>query len=727
MKLHGLYRKSYTEKQFQKKIASRIRIPQDQKTLLALVVKDNDPKTGKTRVSFDTSKVVDKKAIKGLNRIAKDIKKQKGRINIVTVAMALALSVALFLALVVFRNVIARIAITNALQNTFGARCEIDDIDVNLLTTRFYLKGLSVANKDKPMKNLFEIGTFELDFNLLELTRAKLVSENTEITGITWNTDRAVSGELPPKKAKKIAERKASKPNPVVAGILAQKDKVASEVSVDAGLQSLQDQFDPRVMIEKEKANLKSPAIVAEITEKVPTMSERWEKKGPELKAEVDATAKEVKRLQGIQVSSIKTVEEVRTLLAEVDSAKKSFSRSYGLAKEHADAVQADIKTVKALSSEAEAALKADQKRLALLADQVKSINLDSGKKMISSSFTTFLVATLGSYYPYLDKAMSSFKDFQSSSKKDKPQSLKKKAGAVSRLPGREISFAANSLPKVVFRSINLSARDSASGIEGAGGIKNLSNDADALGVPATFTASLAHGTMSERLSGTIDARTGSAVPFSADFIASGYPLKIDTGGTGVPVIGGNLSATGNLSVKADSSVLINALMNVKPAKVGIAQFNPSFLYTATRDALASVSSIALDVGVGVSPQGEVSLELSSDVDDQVFAALQQTLKNKVAEVKAALKKEAEAYIAGQKGAYSKELARFTSASSLITSSLTDIKGQEKVLDQKKAELDKRVKDIAAEKADAAAAPLKKDAEKQLDGALKNAPKVKFP
>lgn len=730
MKVAKIFRKKYTEKKLETRILKKIFLPSDKSLVESFIVKSDEPVKGKTVCSFAIPEDTDKKTIKRLNGIAKDIKKQKGRFNVVSIIAALAIVAVIVLALTVFRNVIARKALTAALEGTFGAKCEMKTVDVDLLDSRFSIEGLAVANRKELMKNLFEIGRFEMYFDLLELTRGKVVAENLEVTGVTWNTERKTSGELPPKQKKAFEEKQKKndgKPNPVTAAITGEVEKIKSGISLDSGMEALKDQFDPKALIEKERAALKSPAVVEKITATVPSMADKWEKKTSEVRQQVDSTITEVKSLSAINLNAVKDVEDARKILKQIESASNSLKAGIATAKDTAGEVNADLKAAKDLAAEAEAALKSDAARLKQIADSVKSFNLDSGKKMLSGAFSTFIVNTLGEYYPYLDKGMTAFRDIQSSQKKEKKQTLKSKSKAIDRLPGRDFVFGADTLPTLVLRNIALSAQDGASGIAGSGTVRNVTNDADKLDKAMNVALGITHGTMAEQVTGTFDMRSNAQTPVEAGFIAGGYPLAISSGGVqGVPSIKGTIEADGNLSIVKDGTVHIDSDMVVSRASLAVEPFKPDFLYETYRDVLVSVNRIDLEVRVDISPSGKFDLDLSTDLDRILYEALQKKIHQKIEEVKAGIRKEAESYISEQKAKYSSEISRFTEIAAKSNKMLTEIKKYEGTMENKKAEAEKRIKAIIEEQIAEKAEPAKKAAEDAVEKATKDVDKKKL-
>ena len=725
IKIAKLFTKKYGDKAYQKKILKKLYVPADKQLDESLFTTVEEPKKG-THHTIDAAKVTDKATAKRLALIAKQIKKQKGRLNLVPILLALAAVIAIVLALTVFRNVIARIAVTSALESSFGAKCDIGRIDCNLLTASFEIDSLEIANRSSPMKNLFGVEKLDLSFNLLELSRGKLVANNLEISGITWNTDRKTSGALPPRKQKKFDKKqKNAKPNPVVAAIKAEADKVKSGVSVGAGIAAVKDQLDPVKYLEKEKAALQSPAVVEKITATVPALADKWQAKNKEVRAQVDKTIGDGKKLVSLDIKSIQTVQDAQAALAEIKAASDSVKASIDLANATAQEATADAKTVKALSDEAEAAIKADAARLKALADTVKGLNLDTGKSILSDVFKTFIVNTLGEYYPYLDKGVTTLKELQANSAKGgkKEASLKKRANAVARLPGRTLSFGNDSAPNLLLRNIELSAKDAASGISGGANVQNVTNDADRVNKPMTVGLTLNHGKMQETANGIIDLRTKAVDTLDTKFTGSGYPLSLDSKGvTGVPSITGTISAAGTLKIARDGTVTIGSDLAVGDAKLAIDSFEPEFVYNAYRNVLASIKTIDLDVKAVIDKDGKVSIDVATDVDKEISNAIKAEMNAQIERVKAGIRKEAEKYIAEQKAKYATEIARFGDAAVKAQSALNDIKNYQATLDTKKAEAEKRIKDLATEKANEQLAPVtdtvKKAAPKSLKGLL---------
>lgn len=721
IKIHALFRKKYTERNYRKKILKKLFIQADRDLVESLFVAIKDPKKGTDLYTINAEAVTDPKQARRLGLIAKQIKKQKGRFNVVSIVLAIVCVVALGLSLTVFRNVIARVAITSAFEGTFGAKCDIRDIDFNIPEAFFRIDGLAVANRATPMKNLFEIGRCEIHFDLLELSRGKFVADNVEFTGVTWNTDRKQSGALSPKRQKKFdKKRKDSKPNPVTQALQTEVAKLSSGVSVESGISAVKEQLDPTQFIEKEKAALKSPAVIQRITDTVPALTTKWVSKSDEARSRVDTAIAQGKKLSTLKVDSIRTVEEVQALISELKAASDTAKATVAYAQTTVAEANADAKTVTALAGEADAAVRADAARLRSLVDAVKSLNIDVGKGLISGVFNTFIVNTLGAYYPYIDKGLNVFGELQKTPKKAKNQSLKQKSKIIERLPGRDFDFSHDAMPTFLMKNVALSASDGATGIAGSATVRNVTNDADKIGKPVTVALTVSHGGMSETLDGTLDLRTAAKEIVSAEFTGKGYPVALSAGNvTGVPSISGFLSATGNVAIAADKSVHLASALVVSDAKATVAAFEPEFLHSAYANVLADITRIDLEAIADITADKGLALKVDTDIDSILSVAVQKEIARQVEQFKAQIRLAVEDYVARQKAAYAKEIAQFTEIYDKSKKTLEDVKNYEQLLQSKKAELEGRVKAIADEKTaelkkladDAAAEAAKKAAE----------------
>ena len=211
-KIPSLFRKKYTAKKLEKKVYKKLYVPEDKKYVKSLF--SEVEKKGKKQIPLyaipeEKQAQLAKKEMKRLKALAKQIKKQKGRINIVPLLVTLAFIAAIPICFTMFKNVLIKKGITIACEKIFEAKCDIQSVDFKLLDSSLKIKKIEIANKNDYMKNLVDIGSITLDFDLGQLLRKRFVADELSVLDVNSGTERKTSGELPPAKAKKIKKDKA--------------------------------------------------------------------------------------------------------------------------------------------------------------------------------------------------------------------------------------------------------------------------------------------------------------------------------------------------------------------------------------------------------------------------------------------------------------------------------------------------------------------------------------
>ena len=195
-KLPKIYKKQYTEKAFEKKLLKHLYIETD-KDLVKELFQTSTDKKGRTVMVVPKDKQIAKKDFARYKVLAKQIAEQKGGIKIVPLLAVIILVVAIGIVVTLFKNIVLEKAITSSMQKIFNAKTEIGLVDLQIFDASLEIKDLQQANKDSPMKNLFQIDEIKLDFNLTELLRGKLYAEKMIVSGVALDTERKTSGELP--------------------------------------------------------------------------------------------------------------------------------------------------------------------------------------------------------------------------------------------------------------------------------------------------------------------------------------------------------------------------------------------------------------------------------------------------------------------------------------------------------------------------------------------------
>ena len=186
--------------QIEKKIFKYLFLAQDKTFVQSLYVE-------KEGVYVLNKKVELTKKDARLKKITKDIKSQKAfRINLLPLGISIGFIFALFFTIILAKDFVLKLIVQKMGESIFQAKCDIDFAHIEFLNAHIRLEGLQQANKDSVMTNLFEIDLIDLDFDLVQLLKRKFVSENIQVSGLEFGTERKTSGFLP--KKEKRAKRK---------------------------------------------------------------------------------------------------------------------------------------------------------------------------------------------------------------------------------------------------------------------------------------------------------------------------------------------------------------------------------------------------------------------------------------------------------------------------------------------------------------------------------------
>jgi uncharacterized protein (TIGR03545 family) len=107
----------------------------------------------------------------------------------VTVAIALAWLVI---------NPLLRWSLTSLGESLTAAKVEIGSLKTSLVQGEICLSDVQAANRESPMKNLFEAREVSLSLEPGPLARKKLIIRAGRLSGLRWDTDRSTSGALDP-------------------------------------------------------------------------------------------------------------------------------------------------------------------------------------------------------------------------------------------------------------------------------------------------------------------------------------------------------------------------------------------------------------------------------------------------------------------------------------------------------------------------------------------------
>ena len=683
-KLPGLLKKVYKADKIEKVLYKKIYISSD-KALVQSLFEDNPAKPGTVRIPLDA--MIPKADFKRLKLIAKDVKKNKGSFKLVPFVATAAFIAAFVLAVITFKNPLAKKGLTMGLQKAFGARTDIARVNVEFLKATITVNGLQQANANEPMKNLFEIEKTEIKFNLIEALRGKFDAQNIEVTGLKIGTDRKYSGALP--NIQKAAAPSDVKKTESEIG----KKKDAAISAAKASIEAAFAEYNPENMIKNVQENLKSPALVKDVQGKVDASVEKWKNKPDEIKKQVEDFSSSVNSLVNKDWSSVNNPIEIKNAISEITGAIEKSKSVTNSVKGVANDIKADAAQVKQISSQVQAAVKADTDLVNSQLKKITSFNMDTGTQILSNAFYSALYAACGDYYPYVAKAIDAALKAKQSASSD-PKETQKKAAKTqkrhSRLPGVDVWYKRDNVPRFLIERIAFSGLGvTAQGLE-------ISNDMDKRGSPATLAGSYQEGDRrTHKAKVVVDARSKTSNPLvGAEYSGNNYPFSFES-----PYLNlaSNTTLTANGSIDSDGSVLIGANFDMRGLKLTAEEFEPAIAYRFYSSALAEFDRLALGAQIAVDTNRRLSLKLTSDLDKQFNAVLKRVVNKELAGLIGDARKQITKLLDEQTGGVTSKIAQFVNLENGINAQSLNMDKLNKELNSKKAELQKMLEKQASD------------------------------
>lgn len=713
-KLPGLLKKSYTKKALDKKIYQKIYIASD-KTLLESLFKD-DPKSKNAKekkycIPSDTQ--LTKEQARHLKTVAKDIKRQKGRIKAASFIAVAAVIAAIGITVTVFKNPVMKLAIRSAMQGAFGAKCDIGRVDVQIFGASIEVDNLAQANKDDPMKNIFQTDKILLDFNLAQLLRGRFDAQKLEVTGVQLGTERTVSGALPAK-AKKEEKAEAKEDSGFVKALKERSELALSNAKNTFG--STVDVSNPEAALESAKSKFKSPAAAKEAEQKMNELIPAWKEKSASVESSAQSFKENAEKLSKLNVSSLKTAAEIQSAIEQIDSAMKSGDAAKKTFDDASSSLKADAETVKNLKSGLDEAIAADKETINSAVGAAKSFADGGAKKIIGNYVDSAVCTMLGSYYPYFRKAVSYFGSMKNNSsastkESDKTKKAVKKQGR--RLYGRDIYWKKDTVPKFLIEH----ALATGTGFKAEA--ENISSDMDKRGKPMTADGSFSIKNMVHTADLVVDARSTSSDPLiTTKYSGSNYPVSLDLSkkieANGVPSFSGTSTISAKMTAEADYSFALNGNMAMSPVAITAAEFSPAAMSSMYQKAISSIKTMTVGGTIGFSPDKGMNLDLTTDADKQIIASLSSVASGALSEAQQKAKSKALEELSAQTSGASDKIAQFSGIQSGINSSGSSITSMSSSLESKKKELQKALENQAKSKASSAGKEAASSALKKL-------------
>ena len=685
-KLPGIFKKTYKEKAYSKNLLKKFYIEADKKFVEKLYSPSQDKK-GRNIMVCNKSAEITKADLKRYKLIAKQIKMQKGGIKLVPLIAVAVLVAVLSAGVSLFKNIIIEKAITSAMQGIFGAKTDIAKVDFQFFNASLEINGLEQANKDSPMKNLFQIDSIKTSFNLTDLLRGKFHAENLSVEGVAIDTDREKSGELPIKPAKTKEEKQTE------SALSSKKLELSEEAS--AKLKEMFDSYNPEKMLENLQNELKSPAVASQISTDVQQKVEKWSSLPAELQEKVNAFSKNVNDIANTDFSKINDVAKLKSTLEKINSTAKSGEELKKLIEKSNSDLVSDSKAIADYSNKIQTAIKSDYALVDSKISEMKSVLSPAGlNEIMTNAVQSVLYQMCGKYYPYVSKGLNAALSAQKSSseKKTEKSAEKTEKTVMTRHPGRTVFFKQDTVPTLFIENVTASGYEyKTDNLLFKGNAKNIANNQNMTGKPTDISADFKIAGNPNNASVKIDARTNTNSPLvTASYTGSGIPVNADA-----QVFAFTSKSTIKAKMTADTNgkVSLNGVLDMNISEMTGMQFDVEKISELYNSALSNIRRLTVDFSIFINEDKTMSLSLNNldALANQLTAPVVKTLTAELNSIAADARSSAAKLLSEKTGVATEKIEQFTNIKNSVNSSKESVNNLQKKLEQKKKQINDQI------------------------------------
>jgi len=614
-----LFRKPVSKKKLEKKILRRIHIEKEKRYLRDLLEEDD---RGKYYIPPDRE--LTQEDIKRLKNIAKGVKKNKGilttwKAGIVGVIIVAVVGFNLF-----FKNRLIERAAERGLESVFNAAVDIEGTDFSLIRGTIGFDHLTIADEDRPMRNLIELGRTRLDLDVGRALSRKVIFDEIACREIRFDTPRSVSGALPGSAADSEAAGEKQ------GGRLEELAEQAGAFALEVGRESAER------LIAEYSESLTAPPLIEAAQERYIEMSLRWS-------GQVEQTDETVRDLRSraaeiieTDITTLDTPKEIEAYLSRLNSLKETAEGTRGEVESAYAAFRSDLDYVRESTGKIAAAIEKD---VAFLEEAVGSFTADAGGT-IAAVAEPLIRERLGRIFTYGEKIVRIYNRLNAGDRRGKGRFSDRGRR------GTNVSFPSVGYPSFLIKYFEVST-----GSEGKEGytrlrISDLTGEQDLWGKPAAaaFSASAAFGPGTDLLTGVIiDSRTGSEHLFDGTAAAEGIPLDITGGLEAISIRGIKAvsKTTFDLRLAPDLSGSGRLAAGLSGLEIDFTG-GDSIVGNAVEEILTDIDTVVIDTAFdfrdGLIEKLSVTTNIDTLLADRIGSYLREQAERAAAEVEAAFR-----------------------------------------------------------------------------------------
>ncbi len=601
-----------------------------------------------------------------------------------------------------FKNRMVKHGIENALQQAFGAKAEVRGVRFDPIKGKLSFSHLEVANREYPMRNLFELGTSRLSLDTWQMLKGKVVIHTLESKNITWNTHRKTSGTLK-KKTKKI---KSNGKSQVQTTSTTQKEGAKT----DSGFE-----IDAQALISSELTNLKTLVLISNMSAELIEITNRWTSKIRDTKSKVKGLGANVQSLRSVNVARIDNIQKALELKQRIETTIQTID---GL-KKKADTVVSDVQKDRQKVQGMPARL---QKSVVTDYHYLKSkVHLPEGgaKGLAAGLARSYLEPKLGkmTQYVFLAVDLALKNSSKKKDKKNKPEIKDTRRGSV-------VHFPTTQYPGFLIQNLKVSVKDPSSGLNISASLKNLSSDADLLGKPMVFSYTQSGKDLGLKITGSIDVRSNASSLLDSRIALNKMSFKLTEGLSLVQVksVSGQAAVDFRFLLQSDGGLNGQVKVIAKNLKT---QTLPAtdIIGQIFADTLKTVPNASVDISYRLPAKGDAKIKAESNLDDILAKKVGEMIQKLVVKAEKELRSELNKQLTPMLNRNKALREVYASLDGDATWSKNKVNKYKQQLDQKKKEVEDRINAIrhkAEAKVKQKTDEIKKQATQQIQNATKN-------
>ncbi|MDR2543702.1 MAG: hypothetical protein LBC80_09700 [Treponema sp.] len=528
VKIPSTFKKPIKKKTFERNFAKFIEHPVDKKFFVSSFELKNITVKKKSIDCYVICDGITKENAKKLKSLLKVIKQnRKGPINYIPLTFASILISAIVIFFLVFANPLLGRALEKGLEAVFEAKADVENFRLSLIKFEISMSSITVANRERPMTNLFQMGETTIRLRPEAVLRGKVYIDDIIVPDIRFGTPRTVSGSIGP-----LRERPAKQP---------------LEFPPLVDLKN----FDAMALLNQEYDKLNTPKLLDEITEAYSEILLKWQEQIETTKQQTEELRSAAAPLQSLNINNFnirdpQTINTVRAAITDINNMVSTAQTAASHAGTLISGVEDDIALARLLESNARNAITDDLNFFRSFID----LNSGTAYSLLESVIMDMLTDTASEYIEYgliAVEALQKIKEVTSSGA-EKPEKEPE-------FRGRDIHYRAIAFP--AFYLGQLSTNITSNTWRGSFDLRNISTHPNFTehspdsNRPVSLILNFNEIINDQRnasLNGRADFRAGAQQRFNTDLNANNLPFKME----------GQLGNIGINGFTGDSNILLN-------------------------------------------------------------------------------------------------------------------------------------------------------------------------